>query len=515
MYRQTRLTKPEDMEPFDPGGTPPRFRLRHFVYLTVSVLLAGGIFAMAYLLATTTRSADDLALTHEKALVSEALKYQLELLARDQTFLAVNDRTVKEVGSGHIGKSFADTIAARTWLDFAHDWTLVIGPDNDLMMVAAEDEVVPAAGGREVLLAARDLVAKARQGYFSARRPAADGFRVRYVEKGALAPIYATDVREVAGRPALVSAMAIVPETDALTLPDGAPGVMLSVRLIEPRLLASVGQTFLLDDFRYASSPQSAFANVPVTVNGDAPIGYFEWISAAPGTAIRYAIGPIASAIILAFILIGCFSGRKLAEKSKALEDSEARNRYLALHDTLTGLGNRTYFGDALDAAMEKCETAPCAVLAIDLDRFKQVNDTFGHDAGDMVIRNVARRLKETVAGSGLVARTGGDEFLALITGNVDESHLRWLCDTIIEEASKPIPVAGGMAHIGVSIGWAIAPKNGDTASLVLCLADQSLYHAKENGRNIAVFVEDLFREDTAVREQETAEAGKPGRRRA
>ena len=515
MYRQTRLTKPEDMEPFDPGGKPPRFRLRHFVYLTVSILLAGGIIAMAYLLATTTQSADDLALTHEKALVNEALKHQLDLLARDQTFLAVNDRTVKEVESGHIGKTLADTIAAQTWLDFDHDWTLVIGPDNDLMMVAAEDEVVPPSGGREVLLAARDLVTQARQGYFSVRRPAAEGFRVRYVEKGQLAPIYATDVREVAGKPALVSAMAIVPETDALTLPDGAPGVLLSVRLIETRLLASVSQTFLLEDFRYSSSKQSTAANVPVTVNDDAPIGYFEWISAAPGTAIRYAIGPIATAIILAFLLIGYVSARKLAEKSKALEDSEARNRYLALHDTLTGLGNRTYFGDLLDAAMDKCETTPCAVLAIDLDRFKQVNDTFGHDAGDMVIRNVARRLKEVIAGSGIVARTGGDEFLALITGNVDESHLRWLCDTIIEEASKPIPVASGLAHIGVSIGWAIAPKNGDTASLVLCLADQSLYHAKENGRNMAVFVEDLFREDMDAREKAAAEAGKGKRKSA
>ena len=97
----------------------------------------------------------------------------------------------------------------------------------------------------------------------------------------------------------------------------------------------------------------------------------------------------------------------------------------------------------------------------------------------------------------------------------MEESHLRWLCDTIIEEASKPIPVAGGMAHIGVSIGWAIAPKNGDTASLVLCLADQSLYHAKETGRNMAVFVEDLFREDMTAREKDAAEAGKGKRKTA
>lgn len=507
MYRHTRLTKPEDMTPFDPGRDTTRLRLRHIAWLTISILLAGGVLTMGYLLMTTTKSADELALRHEKALVSEALKHQLDLLARDQTFLAVNDATVRDVESGAIPTSSAETVASQMWLDYDHDWTLIIGPTDDLMLVAAENEVVPAEGGEAVLNATRDLIAKARSGYFSVRRPASDGFRVRYVEKGELAPIYAADVRDVAGKPALVSAMAVVPETDKLTLPEGAPAVVVSARLVEPKLLASVGQTFLLEDFHYARSPMTGDANVPVTVNGEPPIGFFEWITAAPGTAIRKAVIPIATTLIAAFLIIGYVSARKLSEKSRELEDSEARNRYMALHDPLTGLGNRTYFGDALDEAIENCEKKPCAVMAIDLDHFKQVNDGFGHDAGDMVIRNVARRLKEAIGDSGVVARTGGDEFLALITRNVEESRLRWLCDTIIEEASKPIPVGGGMAKIGVSIGWALAPRNGDTASMVLRLADQSLYHAKENGRSIAVFVEDLFHDTDAEGAGKTAPA--------
>lgn len=495
MYRQTRLNKPEDPLHFDPGGPKQRLRLRHVAYLTISVLLAGGMFAMAYLLLSTTHSANELALRHEKALVSEGLKHRLALLARHQTFLAVNDKTAREVRDDTIDPQFAADIARQMWLDFDHDWTLIIDSKNKPLMVAAEDEVVPLEAGGEVLDATLDLIAKARVGYFAVRRPAVEGFRVKYVDKGELAPIYATDVRDVAGKPALVSAMVIVPETDALTIPDGAPGVFLSVRLIEPEFLASVGETLLLENFRYSATSEAGPAQVPVAVNGEPPIGFFEWTSAAPGTAIRIAIGPIAALLISAFLTIGYASARKLATKSRALEESEARNRYLALHDSLTGLGNRTYFGDLLEDAMERCSEQPCAVLAIDLDKFKQVNDTYGHDAGDMVIRMVARRLQETVGHNGTVARTGGDEFLALITKSVEESHLRWLCDTIIEEASKPIPVAGGMAHIGASIGWAIAPRHGDTASMILRLADESLYHAKENGRNCAVFVEDLVKE--------------------
>ncbi|ADZ69666.1 diguanylate cyclase domain-containing protein [Polymorphum gilvum] len=503
MHRETRLAKPEAMEPLDLGGPRSRISLRHLAYLAVAVLLAGGVFAMTWLLLTTTRSADRLALHHEQALVREALKHELALLARDQTFLSVSDRTVEAVRAARLAPAEASDIARRMWLDYDHDWTLLLDAGDAPLLVAAEDEVVPPAAADPVLAVARDLVDRARAGYAAVRRPAAEGYRVRYVDKGELAPIYATDVRAVSGIPALVGAMAVVPDTDAVTLPDGPPGVVVSVRLIEPRLLAGIADTFLLDGFRYTADAAPSSAHVPVAIDGAPPIGAFAWTSAAPGSAIRVAVGPLAAGLMIAFLALGWAAARKLAERSRALEESERRNRHMALHDSLTGLGNRVYFGEKLDAALAACHARPCAVLAIDLDRFKAVNDSFGHDAGDMVIRTVARRLQQALSGSGLVARTGGDEFLALVTETVEESHIRWLCDTIIEEATKPIPVGGGIARIGASIGWALAPRNGDTASMVLRMADQSLYRAKEAGRNMAVFIEDLYREQAGTRNAE------------
>ncbi len=120
----------------------------------------------------------------------------------------------------------------------------------------------------------------------------------------------------------------------------------------------------------------------------------------------------------------------------------------------------------------------------------------FSRPTGDLVIRAVGTRLLNLIGDIGLVSRVGGDEFLALITGNVEESQIRWLCDTIVEELAQPISVGGGIARIGASIGWALAPRNGDTASMLLRMADQSLYNAKENGRNCAVFIEDLYQQD-------------------
>lgn len=484
------------------GETKPKVGLRHFAYGSISLLLAGGVFAMAYLFVSTTQSADELALRHERALVTEALEHNLELEARHQTFVAVNDKTAREVQiDDRIDDKFAHEIARQMWLDFHHDWTLIVDGRNDLILVAAEDEIVPPIAGQAVLDATRDLVAKARIGYQTVRRPSADGFKVKYVEKGELAPIYATDVRNIDGRPALVSAMAIVPESADLSLPDGPPGVIVSVSLIEEAFLSEIGETLLLEDFTYVAGTGHHQASVPVTAHGHRPIGYFEWTSAAPGSKIRSTIGPIAAVLMLIFIAIGIFFARKLAQKSRALEDSEALNRRMASHDLMTGLANRPHLHAALDRAIANCHETPCAVMAIDLDRFKAVNDTYGHVAGDMVIRQVATRLRKVLSGHALIARTGGDEFVALLRGPVDDNRLRWLSDTLVDTIAQPIPVAGGVAQIGVSIGWASAPKHADTASHLLALADQALYFAKENGRNMSVCIEDLYREQQFARE--------------
>ncbi|AXS42079.1 diguanylate cyclase [Breoghania sp. L-A4] len=505
MYRDSRLSKPDVFAPTAFAQRKARFGLRHLVYVAIFTLLAAGIVATAYLLTTMTERADVIALRHEKALVHEALLNQATLLARDQRFPAVNDETIRQVHGGAIDPAFAQALAGQMWGDYDHDWTMIIGPADDVMMVAVEDEIVAPAAGAEVLGIARDLVETARAGYFAERRPTAGGYRIKYVEKGELAPIFASDVREIGDRPALVSATAIIPETDAARHPEGPPGVLVSVRFLEEKLVAGIGATFLLKGFHYAPDEISGAANVPVDVGAAQPIGYFEWASSAPGTAIRAAVEPIAAGLMLALIVLGTIAARRLAAKSRALEESEARNRHLALHDSLTGLVNRLCFGDALDAAMATCRKHPCAVLAIDLDRFKAVNDTYGHDAGDLVIREVAARLLTLVGESGLVARVGGDEFLALITGNVEESRMRWLCDAIVEDVARPIPVGAGIARIGASIGWAIAPRNADNASLVLRMADQSLYNAKESGRNVAVFIEDLYDADTPPSIRKTA----------
>lgn len=497
------------------GESPRRMRLKQLAYGSIAVLLASGVFVMIYLFMSTTDGADRLALRNERALVTEALKHSLDLEARHLTFVAVNDKTVREVqADDRIDPEFAREIASQMWLDFQFDWTLIVDSRNTPVLVAAEDEVVPAAAGREIVEITRDLVARARLGYQAVRRPSRDGYKVRYVEKGTLAPIYATDLRVIAGRPALISAMAIVPQSADMSLPDGPPGVIVAVTLAGESFLAETGATLLLKDFRYIPGAERHTASVPVPLQGHRQAGSFVWTTDAPGTRIREAIGPIALLLVAGFVSLGIMFARKLARKSKALEESEALNRRMATHDSMTGLANRAHFQEVFDLAITDCHTCPCTVLAIDLDCFKQVNDTWGHDAGDMVLRQVAHRLRTVLSEHALIARTGGDEFMALITGEIADDRIGWLCDAVIEAVSRPIPVSGGLAEIGVSIGWASAPRHADTASHLLGLVDQALYYSKHNGRGRAAGIEDAVSHPHAEHSRLGAEENHPSWKR-
>jgi diguanylate cyclase (GGDEF)-like protein len=202
------------------------------------------------------------------------------------------------------------------------------------------------------------------------------------------------------------------------------------------------------------------------------------------------------------------FMAQRLGTLSNQLETSERRTRHMSRHDALTGLANRVSFGEALDEAVAGLPNQAFAVIACDLDRFKAVNDTHGHAAGDSVIRTVGERLAKEVGESGVVSRSGGDEFIILVHAFTDKRRLNLLCAGIIESILKPIRIDGGSeTDVGVSLGVAQAPLCGITGSAVMRAADEALYAAKQMGRGRAVFAEALdVPEDPAAEPVKAAE---------
>jgi len=174
-------------------------------------------------------------------------------------------------------------------------------------------------------------------------------------------------------------------------------------------------------------------------------------------------------------------SGNDLTEKRRSAEHASR----LAHYDSLTGLSNRLQMAQTLEKILNapNLDHRACAVFLLDLDRFKQVNDTMGHPAGDNLLTQVASRLERAVGQYGRVGRLGGDEFQVVLPGHHRNDDLAALARQIIHDLSEPYSIEGHRVVIGASVGIAISPADGVTAEAIIRNADLALYAAKDGGR--------------------------------
>ncbi len=194
-----------------------------------------------------------------------------------------------------------------------------------------------------------------------------------------------------------------------------------------------------------------------------------------------------------ALVLFACFWFFDLINRK--LTDSVMRERdqagFAAAHDPLTGLMNRAAFGKRVELALVRAEQQdrrPLALLLIDLDGFKEVNDSLGHHAGDLLLCTLAQRMRGAVRESDVVARIGGDEFAVLLEGMAEGEPLQRVVEALLLTIAAPVDCEGSAASVSASIGVALAPRDGvDPESLQRC-ADRAMYAAKAAGRSTALY---------------------------
>jgi diguanylate cyclase (GGDEF)-like protein len=194
---------------------------------------------------------------------------------------------------------------------------------------------------------------------------------------------------------------------------------------------------------------------------------------------------------------------RRIEKQAELLRESEGLFRHMALHDALTGLATRLLLHDRLNVALDgaRRRRTGLAVLMVDLDRFKEINDTYGHQAGDEVLRVTATRLLGVVRKVDTVARLGGDEFVVLLPDLVDPQSAERIAATIVEKLAVPIPFEGREMPVSTSVGVCAAAADKFDVDAFLRNADAALYRAKERGRNcFQVFAAGL---DESLREKE------------
>jgi diguanylate cyclase (GGDEF)-like protein/PAS domain S-box-containing protein len=175
-----------------------------------------------------------------------------------------------------------------------------------------------------------------------------------------------------------------------------------------------------------------------------------------------------------------------VVEDISARKRAEDRIQYLATHDGLTGLPNRAMFGQLLSLTIETSRRydRKFAVLFIDLDRFKVINDTLGHEAGDVLLREMGSRLRECVRASDVVARLGGDEFVVLVQEVSDAAQITAVARNILSAIMRPVVILGQECRVTASIGVCTHPEEGQDEHSIMKHADMAMYLAKEEGKN-------------------------------
>jgi diguanylate cyclase (GGDEF)-like protein len=270
------------------------------------------------------------------------------------------------------------------------------------------------------------------------------------------------------------------------------PGVLLTATPVD---LSDVAGRYLLSDLHVApvsaDRRQSTESVTELHDDSGRPVGVLAWTGSSSGRELYIAaILPILLVVCsVAGIAILTFGrGRRVAQ---GLIESEARATHMALHDGLTGLPNRILLVDRLSQALEQLRrrSGAIAVLGLDLDRFKEVNDTFGHQSGDELLREVARRLADTCRTTDTVARLGGDEF-AIVQSEGSAGAAAALARRLNEALSAPIDLAVGRVYIGCSIGISVLESADCDPVEALRQADLALYRAKDAGRGQHAFFE-------------------------
>jgi diguanylate cyclase (GGDEF)-like protein len=356
--------------------------------------------------------------------------------------------------------------------DFGHDRVYVLDPNLQPIYVAREGESQPLVLYDQDRSLVDPLAVRFRSPDMAAEIAAYEAGETDW-------PPQVSDVVEINGRVAFVSALPVVSNWEEQEQDPGTYYTHVAIQFLDNGIASDMAKDYLLTGAHFDSSPGLAMNQtmVPVANAAGRFVAWFKWQPEHPGRSLLTETLPASLGLlgfiglVIALLLVG------LGRSTAALEKARAEALHRATHDPLTGLANRALFAERLERS-----PLPLSLLALDLDRFKQVNDTLGHEAGDDLLKQVAARLSATVGDKGFVARLGGDEFMVLVSSTHDPDLLAELAGDIVMSIAEPFHLGRNVASIGVSVG--IATAITDERHDLVARADVALYDAKESGRN-------------------------------
>ncbi len=290
---------------------------------------------------------------------------------------------------------------------------------------------------------------------------------------------------------AIVAAGAVVPFTKDFEPRPERSRILILGKIFDAAVVSRLSEDFLIPDLHLIGLESRGEHTLDVVDPGGKVVGALAWSPPSLGNQAHAQVSPT---VFMMLALVGLTMAFLIAIALRGVREVERREaaaRHAATNDELSGLPNRAALVAALDRATEarRADRTPVAVVYLDLDGFKEVNDAFGHHAGDRLLQEVARGFRERSNGH-LLARVGGDEFAVVVTG---PAAVKIACDLgwrLISFVSDPFEIDGRMISVGTSVGVAVADSGDPSAEELLRRADVAMYQAKQQGPN-RVFVYD------------------------
>ncbi|UXN67742.1 EAL domain-containing protein (plasmid) [Devosia neptuniae] len=423
---------------------------------------------------------DDRSMARETRAVQTGLEEIAERLPIEQDSSAIWDDAVTNLRSNDeawIAENLAEWMSEY----FGHNRVYILDSDNRLVRAVANGKLVSPAMFETDQAAIAPLVGALRAQMALASKGLANSTE-------AVTGMGEEDFAVLGdGTPAIVSVRPIVPSTDAVPQTSGTEYLHISIRFIDGSVTAAISEKFEVNELafeRVARSDGDRIASPVLSADGRI-VGFFTWTPDEPAYQLIRETGPaVAAGVTLAALAVFLLL-RRLQRTSVQLENSKAHASFLAFHDALTKIPNRALFEDRLEQALANMRRngSKLALHFIDLDRFKHVNDTLGHPAGDDLIRKAASRLTDLVDDIDTVARLGGDEFAIIQFAVADTSEALALSQKIVDSLALAFDLNGGQVHVGASVGVVVTSNMATQAEDLMRHADIALYEAKAGGR--------------------------------
>ncbi|MGB6534780.1 MAG: bifunctional diguanylate cyclase/phosphodiesterase [Xanthobacteraceae bacterium] len=448
--------------------------------LIVAVVIACAVVAVL----VSARRADEASIAREQQLIRRAIADRGMRVLQHLDSIAGTPEAAAMIRAKFDPQWVAQHIGG--WLPpyFGTDAVLVVDGADHVEYARLPDGLnVAAIAWRNDLRPTLDLV-RGRSGTLS-RRPLAvlAGRNVRQRARGAAL------AQSFLNRPAIIAAVAVGTDADLGSGNRQAP-VVLSIKFIDADMLREIGSELKLAGLRQigAAAPAKGDRVAELAGADGRPLARVAWQSADPSRAIIVGVAPFIAVALAGVALLAVLIMSYIRRMAEAIAAGKSQLRHLAMHDPVCGLPNRIYFAERLESVLGQVRAGgtSAAVFYVDLDHFKDVNDTLGHHVGDELILNVTQRLSRIIRGNDLVARLGGDEFAIITTCASDSYSLQAIAGRIISALCAPYSINGSNIIIGASIGIAVIDRHARDAADILRYADMALYRAKNEGRNRA-----------------------------